>query len=138
VSKIPKQFYVLALLLLCLFWRWPLWFGSFNWIVTVTMLQVALVISCNILSRDLWVTLIIAIEFFCMLFNVTLFYFDLHRLAIQEQTMLVAFIIELLIITASMGANLGRVTITCVHSNIKRLASRFGLLSIGKTLGANT
>lgn len=138
MSKIPKQFFVLALLLLCLFWRWQLWFGSFNWIVTVTMLQAALVISCNILSRDLWVTLIIAIEFFCMLFNVTLFYFDLHRLAIQEQTMLVAFIIELLIITMSLGAGVGRIRNDSLHNNLKRLAGRFGLLSGCETLGANT
>ena len=104
----------------------------------MTMLQTALVISCNILSRGLWATLIIAIEFACMLFNVTLFYFDLHRLAIQEQTMLVAFIIELLIITASLGASLGRNTITGVHGYIQRLFNRHDLFGGGETLGANS
>jgi len=137
VEKIPTQFCVLLLLLVCFYWPWPLWFGSFNWIVTVTALQAALVISCNILSRGLWVTLIIAVEFACMLFNVTLFYFDLHRLAIQEQTMVIAFIIELLIITASLGASLGRAT-TGIHCYFQRLFGRHDLLSGGETLGANT
>jgi len=102
------------------------------------MLQAALVISCNILSRGLWVTLIIAVEFACMLFNVTLFYFDLHRLAIQEQTMLIAFIIELLIITASLGASLGRDATTGIHGYFQRLFSRYDFFSGGETMGANS
>jgi hypothetical protein len=73
-----------------------------------------------------------------MLFNVTLFYFDLHRLAIQEQIMLVAFIIELLIITASLGARHGRNAIAGVHGYIQRLFNRHDLFGGGETLGANS
>jgi len=138
VKKIPAQFFVLLLLLSLWLWPWSLWYGPFNWIVTVTALQAAVVILCNILSRDLWVTLIIAIELACMLFNVTLFYFDLRRLAIQEQTMLIAFIIELLIITASLGASFGRDATTGVHGYFQRLFSRYDFFSGGKALGENS
>lgn len=138
VKKIPPQLCVLLLLLLCWQWPWALWFGSFNWIVTVTLLQTVLIFCCSALSRDLWVTLIIAIEFFCMLFNVTLFYFDLHRLAIQEQIMLIAFIIELLIISLSLGASLGRFRTAGLCGNIQRVFGCHDMLCSIKTMGANS
>jgi len=83
-KAIPKQLPVIALVLLCWHWHWSLWFGLFNWIVTVTTLQTLLVMSCNILTKERWATAVILIELLCMLINATLFYFDLHKLPLLE------------------------------------------------------
>lgn len=107
--KIPKQLHILVLVLLCWHWQWPLWFGSYSWIVTVTTLQAMLVISCNKLTKERWATAVIIIEFACMMINATLFCFDLHKAPYQDHIMLAAFIIELLIIAMSLGAGVGRI-----------------------------
>lgn len=125
VRRMPRQLPVIALVLLCWHWSWSLWFGSFSWIVTVTTLQALLVMSCNILTKERWATAVILIELICMLINATLFYFDLHKLPLQDHIMLAAFIIELLIITMSLGAGVGRIRNDGLHNYLNGVGSLF-------------
>jgi len=81
--------------------------------------------SCNILTKERWATAVILIELICMLINATLFYFDLHKEPFQDHIMLAAFIIELLIITMSLGAGVGRIRNDSVHSYINGVGSLF-------------
>jgi hypothetical protein len=54
-----------------------------------------------------------------MIINAGLFAFDMHKLPIQDHIILTCFIIELLIIAFSAGAEIGR--ISDIFSNILRL-----------------
>ena len=106
--------------------------------MTVTTLQFLFVMSCNILTKERWGSAVILIELICMLINATLFYFDLHKEPYQDHIMLSALIIELLIITMSLGAGVGRIRNDSLHNNIKRLGDRFILLSRCETMEADT
>ena len=123
--KIPRQLHVIALVLLCWHWLWPLWFGSYSWIVTVTALQFTLVMSCNNLTKERWATAVIIIELICMMINATLFWFDLHKEPYQDHIMLAAFIIELLIIAMSLGAGIGRIRNDSLSSYLNGVGSLF-------------
>jgi len=110
VKKIPSQFYMYVIVLLCYHWRWylSLFDPEGDALLTVLLLQSS-VITCNILIRESWSSAIIIIEAACMLFNVTLFLVPAMLADYHAQIMLSAFIIELLIITISMqGAAIGR------------------------------
>lgn len=123
--KIPRQLHVIALVLLCWHWQWPLWFGSYSWIVTVITLQAVLVMSCNKLTNERWATAVIIIELICMMINATLFWFDLHKELYQDHIMLAAFIIELLIITMSLGAGVGRIRNDSLSNYLNGVGSIF-------------
>jgi len=125
VNKIPKQLPILVMVLLCWHWSWPLWFGSYSWIVTVTTLQACLVMWCNKLTSESWATAVMIIEVVCVMINTTLWWLCLHKEPYQYHIMLSAFIIELLIITCSLGAGVGRIRNDRLHANHKRMASIF-------------
>jgi hypothetical protein len=79
-----------------------------SWLASTITIQLALVISCNILVSEPWKYGVILIEAFCMLFNVTYFLTGDLLSGLHAQIMLTALIIELLIITISMqGAAIG-------------------------------
>jgi hypothetical protein len=110
VKKIPSQFYIFVIVLLCYHWHWylSLFDPDGDALLTVLLLQSA-VITCNILIKEYWSSAIIIIEAASMLFNVTLFLVPAIIADYHAQIMLAAFIIELLIITISMqGAAIGR------------------------------
>ena len=108
--KMPPQFYIFAIVLLSRYWPWH--FGLLgvdaDYLLTVILVSHASVIACNILSKESWVRAIIIIEAVCMMFNVTIFLFPALLSGFHGQIMLAAFIIELLIITISTGAIVGR------------------------------
>ena len=111
MKKMPSQFYMYAIVLCC--YQWP-WFISFfdpdgDALLTVLLLQTAVIACSNILVRESWAIVVILIEALCMLFNVTLFLVPALLADYHAQIMLSALIIELLIITISMqGASVGR------------------------------
>ena len=93
--------------------------------MTVTTLQAALVMSCNILTKERWASAVILIEIACMMINATLFILDLHKQPFQDHIMLAAFIIELLIITMSMGAGVGRIRNDGLHDYLNGVGGLF-------------
>ncbi len=108
--RIPRQFYIFAMVLSLYYWPWhlSLFEPDIDALLTVLLLQSAIVISCYILVSEPWKYAVILIEAFCMLFNVAFFLFPAPLLPFHEKLMLWAFIIELLIITISMqGAAIG-------------------------------
>ena len=110
MKRIPSQFYMYVIVLLCYQWSWYLSLiePEGDALLTVLLLQSA-VIACNILVRESWSVPIIIIEAACMLFNVTLFLVPALLANYHAQIMFSAFKIELLIITISMqGASIGR------------------------------
>ena len=128
--RIPKQFYIFAMVLSLYYWPWylSLFEPDIDALLTVMLLQSALVISCNILVNEQWKYALILIEAFCMFFNVTFFLFPALLLPFHEQLMLWAFIIELLIITISMqGAAIGRSTDHAVPNIGSRIRANYGL-----------
>lgn len=60
-----------------------------------------------------------------MLINATLFAFGLHKIPMREHIMLSGFIIELLLITMSMGAGIGRIRNDRLHDHINNVDSFF-------------
>lgn len=90
-----------------------------------TTLQFALVMSCNFLTKERWSTAVILIELVCMLINATLFAFGLHKEPFQDHIMLAAFILELLIITISLGAGVGLIRNDGLHSYLNGMGSIF-------------
>lgn len=115
-QPIPKQFYTLSVLLL-------LWFCSFGffdgntkngWGANVLASQTVAVISCYFISRDWWSWAVIMIEGICATYTGIVLYrwdvLDDFFYAHHHGFMLACFIIELLIITLSVGAvNAGNV-----------------------------
>lgn len=127
--RIPKQFYIFAMVLSLYYWPWylSLFEPDIDALLTVLLLQSVLVISCYILVSEPWRYAVILIEAFCMLFNVTFFLFPAPLLPFHEQLMLWAFIIELLIITISMqGAAIGRSTDHAVPNIGSRIRANHG------------
>jgi len=100
----PKQFYILGLVLLLRFWPWQLFSGDLaaDWLLSVIVMQSAFVMSCNILARESWATAIIIVETFCMILNIALVLIGATIFANHSAIMLAAFILELLIITISL------------------------------------
>jgi len=107
----PKQFYILGLVLLLWYWPWQLFSGDLpaDWLLSVITMQSVFVILCNILARESWAIAITIIEGVCMLLNVLLVLIGAPISLFHDDIMLTAFILELLIITISLqGVAVGR------------------------------
>lgn len=115
-QPIPKQFFTLSVLLL-------LWFCSFGffdgntkdgWGANVLSSQTVAVIACYFISRDWWSWTVIMLEGICAIYTGIVLYrwdvLDDFFYAHHHGFMVACFIIELLIITLSVGAvNAGNV-----------------------------
>lgn len=120
MKKMPKQFYIFAIVLCCYFWPWYLSFFEPNAdaLLTVLILQSLVVISCNKLVKEDWAMGIILIEALSMTYN--LFVFSGLGASAHSQVMLSAFIIELLIITISLTKdNINDASRSLYGSNIR-------------------
>ena len=100
----PKQFYIIALVLLLWFWPWQLFSGDLpaDWLLSAITMQLVFVIACNILTNESWAIAITIIEGVCMLFNVLIVLIGAPISLYHDDIMLAAFILELLIITISL------------------------------------
>lgn len=110
MTKMPKQFYIFGLVLLLYFWPWQLFSGDLpaDWLLSVITLQIVFVIFCNVFVREGWILPVIIIEAVCMVLNIANMLLPEIISGIHAQIMIVALIMELLIITTSMGAINGR------------------------------
>lgn len=111
MKKMPKQYYVFALVLLLYYWPWQLFTGDkpADWLASVITLQLAFVILCNKFVRENWILPVIIIEAVCMVFNTAYLIVPGVMSGIHEHIMLSALIMELLIIITSMRATGGRI-----------------------------
>jgi hypothetical protein len=125
MKKVPTQAYILLLVLGLHYWPWQLFSGDIGWLVTVVSVSFFGVIACNKLTNERWATGVIIIETSCMTINATLFLFGFHKTPMQEHIMISAFIIELLLITMSMGAGIGRIRNDRLHDHINNVDSFF-------------
>ena len=120
--QMPKQLYILGLVLLCYLGPWS-FIGLFpDPIPLVGCIAIAhgLCRICNAIVLDPWIVSIILIELICMCFNATLFLFPVLLVDFHAPFMRAAFIIELLIIAISLrGEQIGG----AVNSASYRMAS---------------
>jgi hypothetical protein len=121
--KIPSQFYIFAMVLSLYYWPWHLSFfdPDTDALLTVISLQLLFVIACNYLTRASWATAIIIVEAFCMIVNLfaalngaTLFHY-------HADIMRAAFIIQMLIVTMSLGAVVGHYLIRLLRTHSDRI-----------------
>jgi len=125
MKKVPTQAYILLLVLALYYWPWQLFSGDIGWLVTVVSVSFIGVIACNKLTNERWATGVIIVEVLCMMINATLFLFGMHKVPMQEHIMISAFIIELLIITMSLGAGVGRIRNDGLHNYLNGVGSLF-------------
>jgi hypothetical protein len=125
MKKLPAQAYILLLVLGLHYWPWQLFSGDIGWLVTVITIPFCVLVVCNKLTHENWATAVIIVEVACMLINATLFAFGLHKIPMREHIMLSGFIIELLLITMSMGAGIGRIRNDRLHDHINSVDSFF-------------
>jgi hypothetical protein len=111
MTKMPKQYYILGLVLLQYLWPWQLFGGDLpaDWLVSVITMQLCFVIFCNKFVRDNWILPVIIIEAVSLAFNITLLVVPGVISGIHAHIILTALIMELLIITTSLGVINGRV-----------------------------
>ena len=121
--KMPAQFYIFAMVLSLYYWPWQLSFfePDTDALLTVISLQLFFVIACNYLTRASWVTAIIIVEAFCMIVNLFAVLIDATLFHYHADIMRTALIIQLLIITMSLGAVVGHYHPRFLRANSDRL-----------------
>lgn len=106
----PKQFYILGLVLLLYFCPWQLFSGDrpADWLLSCITMQIVFVIACNFIIRDNWILPVIIIEAICMVFNILYVILPGLISGFHAYAMLAALIMEILLITTSLGVINGR------------------------------
>jgi hypothetical protein len=134
VIQMPKQYPILVMVLALYFWPWQLFSGDLpaDWLISCITMQIIFVIVCNVIVREDWILPVIIIEAACMMFNILYVAFPEMMSGVHSYIILAALIMELLIITTSLGVING-----CAHSGNIQLASnslwrvRGGVFSLG-------